>query len=86
MLGSQELPLWWGINASIPKIIGVGYTSESPPRDIGTCRRSIPLGHWPPSPQSHRPHHSYKYLSKKLKNTNATSPWRARSVLATFTL
>jgi hypothetical protein len=34
MLGSRVLALWWGFNASIPKIIGLGIYSGINPQTL----------------------------------------------------
>jgi len=43
MLGSGVLALWWGINVSIPKIIGLGVCFGVTPLGISGHANGVPI-------------------------------------------
>ena len=67
MLGSRVLALWWGINGSIPKIIGLGVCFGVSPLGTSGHANGVPIRDINPQTLKEITSSRHRYLFRKLK-------------------
>ncbi len=74
MLGSRVLALWWGFNASIPKIVGLGVLFGVSPLGTSGHANGVPIRGINPQTIKEITSSRHRCIPRKLKNTNIPRP------------